>query len=260
VIGDLDRCRRCVRRNAPSAGRRDRHLHPVPEAAQEGRPAMTVKIVLVYQSLLGIYGDQGNSKVLARRLQWRGIEAEVVMVEPGEELPPRRQRSTCWAGARTTRRPPRSGSCAGAGNCSTALGDGSRSCSRCARATRSAGTRSRSARTTRSGKASACWTWRPAAWPRARRRRDPDALDEAGRHDLADHGLREPRRVHDARPASHPAGARWRSASATTDAGRRAPLQGNVVGTYPHGPVLARNPELGGLPAGAGAGAAAWSR
>ena len=48
---------------------------------------MTVKIVLVYQSLLGIYGDQGNSKVLARRLQWRGIEAEVVMVEPGEELP-----------------------------------------------------------------------------------------------------------------------------------------------------------------------------
>ena len=48
---------------------------------------MTVKIVLVYQSLLGIYGDQGNSKVLARRLQWRGIDADVVMVEPGETLP-----------------------------------------------------------------------------------------------------------------------------------------------------------------------------
>lgn len=48
---------------------------------------MTVKIVLVYQSLLGIYGDQGNSKVLAKRLQWRGIDAEVIQVEPGDELP-----------------------------------------------------------------------------------------------------------------------------------------------------------------------------
>lgn len=48
---------------------------------------MSVKIVLVYQSLLGIYGDQGNSKVLAKRLQWRGIDAEVVQVEPGDALP-----------------------------------------------------------------------------------------------------------------------------------------------------------------------------
>ncbi|MFP5416011.1 MAG: type 1 glutamine amidotransferase [Actinomycetes bacterium] len=45
------------------------------------------KIVLVYQSLLGIYGDQGNSRVLAKRLQWRGIDAEVVTVEPGDPLP-----------------------------------------------------------------------------------------------------------------------------------------------------------------------------
>ncbi|WP_300080354.1 glutamine amidotransferase [Propioniciclava sp.] len=46
-----------------------------------------VKIVLVYQSLLGIYGDQGNSLVLRQRLAWRGIAAEVVVVEPGEALP-----------------------------------------------------------------------------------------------------------------------------------------------------------------------------
>ncbi|WP_232549504.1 type 1 glutamine amidotransferase [Propioniciclava soli] len=46
-----------------------------------------VKIVLVYQSLLGIYGDQGNSLVLAQRLRWRGIDAEVVVVEPGDPLP-----------------------------------------------------------------------------------------------------------------------------------------------------------------------------
>lgn len=46
-----------------------------------------VRIVLVYQSLLGIYGDQGNAKVLHKRLQWRGLPAEVVVVEPGERLP-----------------------------------------------------------------------------------------------------------------------------------------------------------------------------
>lgn len=46
-----------------------------------------MKIVLVYQSLLGIYGDQGNAKVLAKRLAWRGIDAEVVVVEPGTPLP-----------------------------------------------------------------------------------------------------------------------------------------------------------------------------
>ena len=47
-----------------------------------------VKIVVIYQSLLGIYGDQGNAKVLHKRLHWRGIDSEVVMVEPGQPLPP----------------------------------------------------------------------------------------------------------------------------------------------------------------------------
>jgi len=46
-----------------------------------------VTIVLVYQSLLGIYGDRGNATVLGKRLAWRGIDARVVVVEPGEELP-----------------------------------------------------------------------------------------------------------------------------------------------------------------------------
>lgn len=46
-----------------------------------------VKIVVVYQSLLGIYGDQGNAKVLDKRLQWRGIDSEVVFVDPGQPLP-----------------------------------------------------------------------------------------------------------------------------------------------------------------------------
>lgn len=46
-----------------------------------------VKLVLVYQSLLGIYGDRGNATVLAKRLEWRGIDHELLVVEPGDELP-----------------------------------------------------------------------------------------------------------------------------------------------------------------------------
>lgn len=47
-----------------------------------------VRIVLIYQSLLGIYGDRGNAMVLARRLEWRGIDHELIVVEPGEVVPP----------------------------------------------------------------------------------------------------------------------------------------------------------------------------
>lgn len=46
-----------------------------------------VEIVLVYQSLLGIYGDRGNAMVLLKRLQWRGIDAKLTIVEPGDEVP-----------------------------------------------------------------------------------------------------------------------------------------------------------------------------
>ena len=46
-----------------------------------------VEVVLVYQSLLGIYGDRGNATVLAKRLAWRGFDAVLTTVEPGEPLP-----------------------------------------------------------------------------------------------------------------------------------------------------------------------------
>ena len=45
------------------------------------------KIVLLYQSLLGIYGDHGNAVVHTKRLQWRGIDAELLIVEPGQPVP-----------------------------------------------------------------------------------------------------------------------------------------------------------------------------
>jgi len=33
-----------------------------------------VEVVLIYQSLLGLYGDRGNATVLIKRLAWRGYE------------------------------------------------------------------------------------------------------------------------------------------------------------------------------------------
>lgn len=47
-----------------------------------------VEIVLVYQSLLGIYGDRGNAMVLRHRLSWRGVDAVLTEVEPGDRIPP----------------------------------------------------------------------------------------------------------------------------------------------------------------------------
>lgn len=50
-------------------------------------PGARVEVVLVYQSLLGIYGDRGNATVLLKRLAWRGYDAVLTVVEPGDPLP-----------------------------------------------------------------------------------------------------------------------------------------------------------------------------
>ncbi len=46
-----------------------------------------IEIVLIYQSLLGIYGDRGNASVLVKRLAWRGFDPVLTVVEPGDRLP-----------------------------------------------------------------------------------------------------------------------------------------------------------------------------
>ena len=46
-----------------------------------------VEVVLIYQSLLGIYGDRGNATVLVKRLEWRGFSPVLTVVEPGDPVP-----------------------------------------------------------------------------------------------------------------------------------------------------------------------------
>jgi CobQ-like glutamine amidotransferase family enzyme len=46
-----------------------------------------VRIALLYPELLGTYGDRGNARVLLQRLAWRGIAAELVEAPWGEPAP-----------------------------------------------------------------------------------------------------------------------------------------------------------------------------
>lgn len=46
-----------------------------------------VRIVSLFPDLLGTYGDGGNAVVLARRLEWRGIAVEMISVDAGDVVP-----------------------------------------------------------------------------------------------------------------------------------------------------------------------------
>ncbi len=51
------------------------------------RGPSTTRIALIYPELLGTYGDGGNAIVLARRLRWRGLRGEIVNVPAGSPVP-----------------------------------------------------------------------------------------------------------------------------------------------------------------------------
>lgn len=47
-----------------------------------------LRLAHLYPSLMNIYGDRGNITCLQRRCRWRGIDLEVVPLEPGDPLDP----------------------------------------------------------------------------------------------------------------------------------------------------------------------------
>jgi hypothetical protein len=53
----------------------------------ENRRTDPVRIALVFPTVLGTYGDGGNATVLAQRLRWRGLDAEIVSVDIDQSLP-----------------------------------------------------------------------------------------------------------------------------------------------------------------------------
>lgn len=50
-------------------------------------PRHPLTIAVVYPDLLGTYGDGGNGLVLARRAAWRGIDTQLVQAWSGQPLP-----------------------------------------------------------------------------------------------------------------------------------------------------------------------------
>ncbi len=46
-----------------------------------------LRIVQLFPGLLGTYGDGGNGTIFAKRLAWRGIDHEVLTVEAGDPVP-----------------------------------------------------------------------------------------------------------------------------------------------------------------------------
>lgn len=46
-----------------------------------------LSIALVYPTVLGLYGDRGNALVLAHRARARGLRAEVLVIDPGHAVP-----------------------------------------------------------------------------------------------------------------------------------------------------------------------------
>jgi CobQ-like glutamine amidotransferase family enzyme len=52
-----------------------------------GRVGRTLTVAVVYPDLLGTYGDGGNGLVLARRAAWRGWDVDLVQARSGRPLP-----------------------------------------------------------------------------------------------------------------------------------------------------------------------------
>ena len=59
---------------------------------------MKLTIGYLYPELFNLYGDQGNIRCLEKRLQWRGIEADVIPLAVGEWIDFGGLDVICWGG------------------------------------------------------------------------------------------------------------------------------------------------------------------
>ena len=48
---------------------------------------MKISIAIIYQELLGTYGDKGNALALSHRAKLRGFDSEIIQVKPGDHIP-----------------------------------------------------------------------------------------------------------------------------------------------------------------------------
>ena len=55
--------------------------------ATEGAARGRLRLLQLYPRDMNIYGDWGNTLVLARRAQWAGYDVDLLSYDPGDELP-----------------------------------------------------------------------------------------------------------------------------------------------------------------------------
>ncbi|MBO1030404.1 glutamine amidotransferase [Tessaracoccus sp. SD287] len=202
---------------------------------------MTFTIALVYQSLLGVYGDRGNSTVLLQRLLRRGLDAELVICEPGDTIPADAQVYLLGGGEdlaqiSAVRALTADGNlfrgldaggvllavCAGFQICGTSFTVGENDVVHEGLGLLDVSTRRGPSRAV--GEILTEWT-----------RPDGSTSLITG---FENHGG-----YTTLGPAAKPL-ARVRKGVGNDGTGFEGAVQGNIIGTYPHGPVLARNPAL----------------
>lgn len=199
-----------------------------------------IDIVLVYPGLLGTYGDRGNALVLAHRARHRGIPARLLRVAPGEPVPATAQLYVIGGGedeAQTVA----ATLLAEDGGLAAAVARGAGVLAVCA------GFQILGTRFPGMGGVSCAGlglidvhtdpTEEPRAVGELLAQTDPDVLDLPPLTGYENHAGRS-RVGPDARPLG-----RVRAGVGNGD-GTDGALVGSVVGTYLHGPVLARNPAL----------------
>ena len=207
----------------------------------------TVTVGLLFPDLLGTYGDSGNAVILAQRLRWRGIEADV------------RHRRVRRPGARqlrAVRRRRRRGPAPGAGR-PAARAARRRPAGPSRRRWRGGAGRVRRAADPRRqlrgpgrgrGRRAGSGRLRHPAGPR---RRGPSGRSWSTR--CAGLGLpplsgyENHAGVTSVGPGASPSGRVRRGVGNGDGSGADGVWAGRVFGTYLHGPVLARNPALADL-------------
>lgn len=61
---------------------------PVPQSSARGSTGESaLRVVVIYPDLLGTYGDGGNGRILACRAAWRGLAVELVLARSDHPLP-----------------------------------------------------------------------------------------------------------------------------------------------------------------------------
>jgi CobQ-like glutamine amidotransferase family enzyme len=204
----------------------------------------TVRIVMALPELMGTYGDAGNALVLRRRCEWRGIEAEITSV-PVEDAVPDSADIYLLGGAETNAQVLATERLQSDGGLSRAAERGAVVFAVCA-GLQILGTQFPDVDGTLiAGLGLLDVVTRQLPVPRAIGEviSDPDpSLGISVLTGFENHGGRTT-----VGPAAKPLGRVRHGVGNGGGGGDDGAIQGRVVGTYLHGPALARNPDLADL-------------